>query len=314
MTDWRPSGTLAAAQERARLLRRVREYFAAHDVLEVDTPAIGTATVTDPHIASIPAGSGGWLQSSPEYHMKRLLAAGYPDIYSIARVFRDGEYGTRHLPEFTMVEWYRLGFDLAAIVDDAIELIRAVLDRPLPLHDVLDYRDAVLAATGLDPLTAGADTLAEAAGADPALRTSLGDDRDAWLDLLVATRVVDSFRPDGMTVVRHFPASQAALARLCPADRRVADRFEIYLGACELANGYVELTDAREQSARMDRDLVERRRRGLPPVPRDARLLAALEAGLPACAGVALGFERLHMLAAGLDDIKNVVPFPGDTL
>jgi lysyl-tRNA synthetase class 2 len=313
VTAWRPSGGVAAARQRAALLARVRDWFATEDVLPVDTPALGAATVTDPNIESLAVGPSAWLQTSPEHYMKRLLAAGYPDIYSIARVFRDGETGGRHLREFTLVEWYRRGFDFGEIIDDALALIAQVLGRALPRPpEVIEYRAAMRHHAGVDPSGASIAELADAAGADARLSAALDDDRDAWLDLLMATVVSPRFAAGSLTVVRHYPASQAALARLCPADPSLADRFEIFAGTLELANGYVELTDAAEQAARMEADLATRARRALPPVPRDRRLLAALTAGLPACAGVALGFERLQMLAGGSDDISKVVSFSGE--
>lgn len=313
MADWRPSGDAATARRRATLLRRVHRFFARRGVLAVDTPALGAASVTDPNIASIAAGGGRWLQTSPEYYMKRLLAAGYPDIYAVCRVFRDGECGSRHLPEFTLVEWYRRGFDLPRIEAETTALIACAL----PGHfaaapEYVEYRDAFSRHAGFDPLGAPTSALAAATGANGKLAATLGEDRDAWLDLLLATVVAPRFPADRLTVLRHYPASQAALARLCPDNLLVADRFEVFAGDLELANGYVELTDALEQARRMDRDCEIRHERGLPAMPRDRRLLAALAAGLPPAAGVALGFERLHMLADGASDIKNVVAFPGD--
>lgn len=311
MSNWRPSTGADVAKQRAELLARTRAYFDEHAVLGVDTPALGETSVTDPNIESLRVTEGWYLQTSPEYHLKRLLAAGYPDIYSIARVFRGGEKGRRHLPEFTMVEWYRLGLNLDAIIADTLALIASVLQQAKLQIDASRDNYAELFAThlGLDAFSANCEELADAAAADDGLRTSLGDDRDAWLDLLMATKIATSFAPDSLHVVAHYPASQAALARLCPEDSRVADRFEIFFGHLELANGYVELRDADEQAQRMDTDLAVRNARGLPAVPRDSKLLAALQSGLPACAGVALGFERLHMVAAGVDDIRNVVSF-----
>lgn len=313
MTDWRPSSGPAAAARRSALLARAREYFDRQGVLAVDTPALVSAGVTDPNIESIPV-DGGYLHTSPEFAMKRLLAAGYPDIYSICRVFRAGERGRRHLREFTMIEWYRRDFGLDAIIADTLALIRHVLGRDdvdLPAT-VIDYREAFVAHAGVDPLADPVSSFARAAGADDALAETLGDDRDAWLDLLMTTRIGPALAPRDLTVIRHYPASQAALARLCPANPRVADRFEVYAGDLELANGYVELTDAARQAARMDGDNERRRARRLPPVRRDEGLLAALKAGLPPCAGVALGAERLHMLAAGAPDIRDVITFEGD--
>lgn len=243
--------------------------------------------------------------------MKRLLAAGYPDIYSICRVFRDGESGRRHQPEFTMIEWYRLDFELRVIVDDTLNLINASLDSDQLVENyvVYDYQDVFVEATGANPLTADIHELASAAQADDQLKQSIGDERDDWLDLLLATRVTPAFAADQLTVLRHYPASQAALARLCPDDSRVADRFEVFLGTVELANGYVELTDAAEQSRRIVAENEDRLRRGRPLRPHDSSLLAALRSGLPCCAGVAMGFERLQMIQEGTDDIRDVISF-----
>ena len=210
-----------------------------------------------------------------------------------------------------MVEWYRLGFDLDSMIQDTVAFIATVLDRPA-LTDtltVLSYRDAFMQTLNVDPLTAGADELADVAGADDALRAAVGSDRDSWLDLLLSTRIAAAFNERGLTVLDHFPASQAALARLVPDDVALAERFEVFLGDIELANGFVELTDAAEQAARMNDDIRSRRDRGLPDVPRDEHLIAALASGLPPCAGVAVGFERLHMIAAASNDIRSVVTF-----
>ncbi len=319
MTGWRPASGPAAARRRADLLHRVRQYFAATGALEVDTPALSSCANTDPALANfeVTAGDGRrlYLSTSPESCMKRLLAAGYPDIFSIARVFRDAESGPRHLPEFTLIEWYRIGRELDAIVDDTVALVVASLEAPGMDAGLvrLDYAAAFAEFAGVDVFSASADALADAAGADADLRRALGPDRDAWLDLLLETRVVPAFDPAAPTVLAHFPADKAALARLCPADPRVADRFELFLGGLELANGYVELTDPVEQRRRFDAELARRAARGLPAVPRDEPLLAALDAGLPQCAGVALGAERLQMVYDATREITDVVTFGADT-
>jgi lysyl-tRNA synthetase class 2 len=297
------------------MLERARAYFAARDVLAVDTPALSTWTCTDPNIDSLAVRrtpvAVDYLQTSPESAMKCLLAAGYPDIYAISRVFRAGEYGPRHLPEFTLLEWYRLDFDLAAMVSDTTALIADCLMQPEleQTVDVLDYADVFLDIAGIDVFMAGINDLASASNADDSLRVALGADRDAWLDLLITTRIAPAFAPDRLTVLRHYPRSQAALARPCPNDARVADRFEVFRGTLELANGYVELVDAIEQRARFAADNERRRDAGKPVVPGDPLLLAALDSGLPACAGVAVGFERLQMIFEQVDDIAKVVTF-----
>ena len=311
MTDWRPNCDAKLAKRRADMLARVRRYFEARSVLEVDTPALSETTITDPNIASIGVAGNRYLSTSPEFAMKRLLAAGYPDIFSICRVFRDEERGRLHLPEFTMVEWYRHGFGLDDIVRDTLALIAFIASRPDLAHDVpvIDYADVIQQFAGVDPLTASIEELAHAAEADDELAASLGDRRDDWLDLLLATRVAPSLPSDTLTVIRHYPISQAALARCSPENPAVADRFEVFIGNVELANGFVELTDAEEQAERMQTDIDERRRRGQPAPEPDEHLLNALRAGLPDCAGVALGFERLHMFVEERDHIRDVVTF-----
>jgi lysyl-tRNA synthetase class 2 len=247
--------------------------------------------------------------------MKRLLASGYPDIYSICRVFRDAEVGRGHQPEFTMVEWYRLSFDLGDIISDTIKAIATALGDSTLADKVVvtSYRDVFVAACGVDPFETSVAELASASKADDDLRRTVGDERDEWLDLLMTTRVAPSFAKDKLTVVKHYPASQAALARLCPDDSNVADRFEVFMGSVELANGYVELTDAKIQAKRIATDQATRTRRNSPLRPHDQNLLAALESGLPACAGVAMGLERLQMMHDKTDDIRNVIPFPFET-
>lgn len=246
--------------------------------------------------------------------MKRLLAAGYPDIYTISRVFRGAESGKQHLPEFTMIEWYRHNMALDEIISDTKAFIASVLDRPDLANATVrrNYMDLFSEVAELEPMTASIEELANAAGADNRLHHSIGDNRDAWLDLIMTTRIAPTFSNGCLTVVQHYPASQAALSRLCPNNDEVADRFEVFYGELELANGYVELTNVREQAERMDADLRARRELGKTQVPRDARLLAALESGLPDCAGVALGFERLQMIAEQSDNIRTVVSFVED--
>jgi len=315
--DWRPTAGPDIARLRATMLERARLFFQEQDVLEVDTPALSRAAVSDPHIESISASLAldrtrtYYLHTSPEFCMKRLLCAAYPDIYQVCKVFRDKEAGRTHQPEFTMVEWYRLGFDLERIIRDTINFIATVLhDETLPdcaLH--LNYQEAFLQYAGCDPLTADVTVLSNVAGADDNLRQSVGDDRDAWLDLLLDTKVVPRFAPDRLTVLRHYPISQAALARPCPTNDMLADRFEVFLGRYELANGYVELIDPDEQRRRIANDQRVRESRGQECRPVDNAFVAAMQAGLPACAGVAAGFDRLLMIHASTDDIRNVQTF-----
>ncbi len=299
------------------MLQRLRAYFDAESVLEVDTPALSTTAVSDTNIESLEviselADAPLYLHTSPEFCMKRLLASGYPDIYSICRVYRDGEAGRRHQPEFTMVEWYRLGFGLTDIIADTLKAIAMALDDSTLKDDILvvEYRNAFIKVCNVDPLRASIGDLANAADADDRLRRALGDARDDWLDLILTTKIAPSFATDKFTVLQHYPASQAALAQICPADASVADRFEVFMGPVELANGYVELTDTRIQAERIANDQAMRESCGQAVRPHDQPLLAALESGLPACAGVAMGLERLQMMHDKTDDIRNVLSFP----
>lgn len=296
------------------MLARVRDYFQDVNVLAVDTPAISQYTSSDPNIDSLSvtqSTGSAWLHTSPESSMKCLLAAGFPDIYAICRVFRDGERGARHLPEFTLLEWYRLGFGLPEIVSDTTSLIARCLEQEHlgREYDVIDYAAAFQQALGVDVFAADVEQLAVAAGADDSTRHSLGDDRAAWLDYLLVCNIAPAFATDRLTVLQHYPRPQAALARVCPDDARVADRFEVFYGTLELANGYVELTDADEQEARFHDDARNRQNAGKEPLPGDELLLAALRHGLPPCAGVAVGFERLQMIYDGVEHIDNVVTF-----
>jgi len=315
MTDWRASSPVTVARRRAEMLARVRAYFAEQQVLAVDTPALSKFANTDPNIDSFSTqsatGNQYFLHTSPEFCMKRLLADGYPDIYSICRVYRDGEIGQYHLPEFTMLEWYRLDFELGDIISDTTALIAACIGHP-SLHEdavVVDYREAFRDIANIDIFNVTIDDLAIRVSADDALRNSIGDDHRAWLDLILSTVVAPDFNPDQLTVVQHYPASQAALARICPGDDRFADRFEVFHGVTELANGYVELTNADEQRRRFNQELKTRKNAGQPRLPLDEQLLAALDNGLPDCAGVAVGLERLQMILMQADNIDNVVTF-----
>jgi lysyl-tRNA synthetase class 2 len=247
--------------------------------------------------------------------MKRLLAAGIGDCYQVCHVYRDGESGRHHNPEFTMIEWYRLGFDSSRMMEDVDSLVRTMLagERALGPAERITYRDAVIEQAGVDPMRDGAATIAAALERhgvpNPAMT---GVDRDALLDLLVGTVVGPRLGRERPCFVHDYPASQAALARIRPGEFPVAERFELYLDGIELANGFHELGDGTEQRGRFEADLAERARRGLPAVPVDARFLDALDSGFPDCAGVALGFDRLLMVALGATSLAEVMAFPSD--
>jgi lysyl-tRNA synthetase class 2 len=315
--EWKPTADLRALQLRASLLQVAREYFRAAAVMEVETPILGHATVTDVHLASLHtriAGHGEfYLQTSPEYAMKRLLATGSGDIYQIARVFRDAERGALHNPEFTLIEWYRRGFSAMDLMRDAAKLLELMLTpyRALRAPEWLKYYDAVRLHAGVDAKAAVGElrTCLTNRGI-PLPRGLAADDRDAYLDLIVSTIVGPRLGAGGLTFLHDYPASQAALARLKPDDPSVAERFEIFLEGVELANGFHELADANEQRARFNVDLRMRRARAMQAPPVDERLLQALSFGLPDCSGVALGFDRVVMLAAGANKIEDVLAFP----
>ena len=307
-----------ALRLRARLYATFRAFFAGRGVLEVETPVLSRAGNTEPNIASFSLQFSGrsegaprtrWLRTSPEFALKRMLAAGVGDCYELGRVFRDGEAGARHNPEFTMLEWYRIGWDHRRLADETVDLVHAALAlvgrAASPI--VTTFRDLYWERLQLDPLHAGIGTLQAALGdvrIDPA-----GLTRDDWLDLLMTHRLQPAFAPDQLLVVHDWPASQAALARIRAGDPPVAERFELYLGPLELANGYHELCDAGEQRARFQRDLAVRAARGQSAPPVDEALLAALGHGLPACAGVALGVDRLLMALLGTERIADVLAF-----
>lgn len=319
MSDWRPSASPEAIRLRARLYAAIRAFFADRGVLEVETPVLSRAGNTDPNIASFSLEFSGrtdgaprtrWLRTSPEFAMKRLLATGVGDCYELGRVFRDGEAGGRHNPEFTMLEWYRIGWDHHRLVDEAATLVRATL--ALVGRDAqlvrCSYRDLYRQCLGLDPFTASDTRLREALGSVQINAEGLG--RDDWLDLLMTHRLQPAFPRDQLLALHDYPASQCALARIRgEGTDAIAERFELFLGPLELANGYHELADADEQRIRFERDKDVRASRGQAAPPMDERLLEALGRGLPACAGVALGVDRLLMAMLGTERIADVLAF-----
>jgi len=314
MSDWQPIASLANLKLRAELLAKLRQFFAARGVLEVDTPALSRAGATDRHIHSfrVEGGQGGalYLHTSPEFPMKRLLAAGSGDIWQLCKVFRSGEAGRTHNPEFTMLEWYRLGFDHHRLMAEVAELIGTLTPARRP-PEYLSYRDAFKRHAGLDPFAASAKDCIAAlrqAGRHPPFEPEL--DLDGWLDLVAGELVYPAQGLGALTFIYDYPASQAALARVRPGPPPLAARFEAFLDGMELANGFHELTDAAEQRRRFEADRTYRSRHGLMDVPMDERLLHALEQGLPDCAGVAVGFDRVLMIAAGARSIDEVTAFP----
>ncbi|KAF0192991.1 MAG: lysyl-tRNA synthetase class II [Gammaproteobacteria bacterium] len=315
--DWAPTASLEHLKARAALLAAVRAFFAARGVWEVDTPVLSAATTPDCHIDSFEtlyhgpgAGAGRrlYLQTSPEYAMKRLLAAGSGPIYQLGKVFRNGESGQWHNPEFTMLEWYRPGFSYVALMDEVEALVRSVL--PIPAADRITYRMAFLRHAGIDPSLATTAQLAEQCAPFGIQGGADVDDRDFWLDVLMSHRVAPALRGGPPVFIHEFPASQAMLARLLPDDPSVAERFEFYIDGVEIANGYGELGSGRETHERLMTEQRRRKRHGGAAIAVDARLIAALQESFPDCAGVALGVDRLLMLAVNASAIDEVVAFP----
>jgi elongation factor P--(R)-beta-lysine ligase len=303
---------------RAQVYAAIRGFFSERDVLEVETPILSAAGNTDPNIQSFHATFTGhvdagarerWLRTSPEFPLKRLLAAGVGDCYEMGRVFRNGEAGGRHNPEFTMLEWYRVGWDHNRLAREVIDLLERLLLQAGRTFEIVEttYRGLFHDALGVDALLDPIEVLKKPL-ADANI-SSDGLERDDWLDLLLTHRIQPEFPRDRITVVSEFPASQCALARIRQSDPPVAERFEAYVGRYEVANGYHELNDAAEQRLRFERDNAKRRERGDMEVPMDERLLAVL-GDMPACAGVALGIERLLMVLANTDAIGDVLAFP----
>ena len=312
---WRPGASRRALEARADLLAAVRRFFAARSVMEVETPLLSAAGTSDPNIRSVEVLEHPlrWLRTSPEHALKRLLAAGSGDVYELGRVFRSGEQGRWHNPEFTMLEWYRVGWTYLDLAGEVIELICECGAGAFDDYEVrhTSYCDLFVEHTGIDPLSASLSDWEELA-AERGIRAGLLD-ADQWQDLILSEVVQPLFEPQCITVVRDFPASRAALARVRAGPPRIAERFEIYLGRIELANGYQELTDAAEQRSRFEAEFRLRSLSGDEGPAIDSRLLAAMEHGLPECAGVALGIDRLLMAMLDLNDIRAVLAFSSDS-
>ena len=316
--NWQPAAPIKQLKQRTLLIRQIRNFFFDRDVMEVDTPAMSHATVTDVHLHTFktvfvgPGYADGqklFFMTSPEFHMKRLLAAGSGCIYQIAKAFRNEENGRYHNPEFMMLEWYRVGFDHHKLMDEMDDLLQLVLKSGKA--ERMTYQNAFLAVLGVCPLEGSMAELKVCAGklglsdiADPE------QDRDTLLQLLFSVGVEPKIGQQVPAFVYDFPASQAALAKINPQDNRVADRFEVYFKGIELANGFHELDNPQEQLQRFEEDNQKRIEMGLEPQPIDYHLIEALKSGLPSCAGVALGIDRLIMLAMGYDHIDAVTAFP----
>jgi lysyl-tRNA synthetase class 2 len=285
--------------------------MAERGVLEVETPILTSAGNSDPNIESIATDSEPrrFLRTSPEYAMKRLLASGHRHIYELGRVFRADEQGQRHNPEFTLLEWYRADMPYLDLAAEVLELIRFCGSGDFENWDTqwVTYRNLVRQVLGLDPTTCTESDLSNCA-AEKGIRSGPLDQMQ-WLDLLFAEVVQPSLPGECLTVVHDFLPEQAALARIRPGSEPAAERFEVFLGQMELANGYQELTDAEEQLRRFERENRQRKVRGEDTSPIDVRLIEALRKGLPECSGVALGVDRLLMSVLKLEHIDAVLAF-----
>ena len=315
VADFKPSASFEALKARAALYQKIRQFFAARDVLEVETPILSQAAVTDVHLASISVNrylngqlQTGYLQTSPEFAMKRLVASGVGSIYQICKVFRDDEHGRKHNSEFSMLEWYRPQFSLLQLMQEVADLLSALFGHPVE-PKILTYKQAFLHRLDMNPLTADLKTLKDTARR-VGLNIDLGEDRLAWLDLLFSHFVEPTLGAEYPVYLTDFPAEMASLAKvkLDEDGNRVAARFELYIDGLELANAYDELADAAEQARRFEADNAERQSRGLPVVPVDNNLLAAL-AQFPECAGIALGLDRLLMVLLDTRRIDKVIGF-----
>lgn len=322
-TNWRPTADWSVLVKRAELMQQIRQFFRERCVTEVDTQLLSQFGVTDCHLNNLttefkyPLSSGNktlYLQTSPEYAMKRILAAYGKDIYQLSHVVRDDEIGHFHNPEFTLIEWYRVGYDDNQLIAEVSELLTELCGAPAT--KVITYQQSFINYLGLDPLTTdGIAKIKQQLIEQPALSEWMLEetDDDTILQVAFSEFIESRFPPEIPVCVIEFPQSQAALAKIDQHDPRVARRFEFYYQGVELANGYHELSDPLEQRARFHKDNQFRKQRGLSTQPEDTRLLAALESGLPDCAGVALGFDRLLMIICAAKSINEVLPFPIET-
>ncbi|WP_018652464.1 elongation factor P--(R)-beta-lysine ligase [Actinobacillus capsulatus] len=313
--EWKPTASIQNLIKRSQIMAEIRQFFKDRGVLEVETPALSEFSVTDVHLSTFstqflsPFASEAktlHLMTSPEYHMKRLLAAGSGSIFQLCRVFRNEEAGKRHNPEFTMLEWYRPHFDMYRLINEVDDLLQQILDcEPAESYS---YQFVFQTYVGLDPLSATRAQLVEKARKH-GFPCEDDENRDTLLQFLFSEIVEANIGKERPTAVYHFPSSQAALAQISSEDHRVAERFEVYYKSLELANGFHELSDAKEQMRRFEQDNVQRAQMGLPAQQLDTRFLAALKAGIPNCSGVALGVDRLMMIAINAEKIDEVMAF-----
>jgi len=315
MSDWQPSCSIELLRLRAQLLMDIRQFFAKKSVLEVETPLLSQAIGTDVYLQFFRTQPQGFfLQTSPEFAMKRLLAAGSGSIFQICKAFRQGDSGRFHNPEFTLLEWYRVGFDLSELMAEVIELLELLFKPHLSLlaTEHSSYCQVFEDYTGLDALDfvlADYKLVAKAHGFDDA-ELLCGNDPRLWLDFLFSQIVQPQLGKQALCLINDYPACLSSLARLKIDNPQLTERLEVFYNGVELGNGYFELTDVNEQQQRFENELAERKAKNLPAIVKDERLLAALASGLPNCAGIAIGLDRLLMLISQASHIDEVLAFP----
>lgn len=312
---WKPTIAIPNLIQRSKIISELRKFLTERGILEVETPILSEFSVTDIHLSTfhtqflspfVNEAKTLHLMTSPEYHMKRLLAAGSGPIFQICKVFRNEEAGKHHNPEFTMLEWYRPHFDMYRLINEVDDLLQQILD--CEPAESFSYQFVFQTHVGIDPLSATKAQLVEKARKH-GLQCKDDENRDTLLQFLFSEIVEKNIGKERPTAIYHFPSTQAALAQICSEDHRVAERFEFYYKGLELCNGFHELTDANEQFRRFEQDNNQREKMGLPPQELDIRFLAALKAGIPNCSGVALGVDRLLMIAMNVNKIEEVVSF-----
>ncbi|XVL53037.1 EF-P lysine aminoacylase EpmA [Methylobacter sp. G7] len=320
LADWRPSCAIELMRLRAQMLAELRQFFAERSVLEVETPLLSHSIGTDPQLEFFtteyclsPQRQTLFLQTSPEFAMKRLLAAGSGCIYQIGKAFRNGESGRFHNPEFTMLEWYRVGFTLPQLMDEITELFAGLFkEQSLQETQRVSYQSIFVSYTGLDPLIFSYQDYCVFARKSqiPEAVDICGHDHAVWLDFIFSHKVQPHLGENALCMVYGYPACQSSLARINEGNAQIADRVELFINGVELGNGYYELTDAKEQSRRFDQELAIRKQQKLPVIVKDQRLIAALESGLPECSGMAIGLDRLLALLSNSASLDEVLSFP----
>jgi len=308
---WRPTAAIETLRKRAQILEKIRRFFSERHVLEVETPLLCQHTVTDPYLQSLSSkcyGKDFFLQTSPEYCMKRLIAAGSGCIYQICKAFRADEFGRYHNPEFTILEWYRINYNHFDLMNEADQLLQLILG--CEPAEKMSYQDLFIKYLKIDPLIATLEQLTTCCQHN---RIQLPDNVDLTIDLILQVLMSDAIEPkiglDKPIFIFHYPKNQAALSKIHPPDPRVSERFEIYYSGLELANGFHELTNAQEQQKRFEENNLQRKKLQLPEFPIDKNLIAALNQNFPKCSGIALGVDRLVMLATQKVSISDVIGF-----